>query len=52
MKKAEKPVDRSFDRLVSKLSEIEVLDHYEMMSVKGGDGNGGPIIIPPPPPIP
>jgi hypothetical protein len=41
-------ITRNFDQLLSKLSEIEILDLHEMSCVRGGDGegNGGePIII-------
>jgi hypothetical protein len=41
---------RNFDLLITKLSEIEILDLHAMSCVRGGDGeaNGGePIIITP-----
>lgn len=43
---------RNFDELVSILSEYQILDHNSLLSVRGGEGDGGEdiIIIPPKPP--
>ena len=46
--------NRNLGRLISKLSEDEILDLNSMMHVRGGsaDGDGStPIITPPPKPV-
>jgi len=54
MKKAGKKsvTGRSFDEVISKFSENEILNVYAMQLVKGGDGDGGGdvILFPPKPP--
>ncbi len=53
MKKSEKfqATIESFDRLISKFSEEEILNEQALSNVKGGEGNGSePIIIIPPKP--
>lgn len=53
MKRADKSSEttRNLDQLISKLSEIEILNTPAMSCVRGGTGEGGGdiIIIPPPP---
>jgi hypothetical protein len=53
MKTAEKLVktNRNSDRLISRLTGVEILDLNAMMYVRGGGGDGGgtTIIITPPP---
>ncbi len=44
-------VKNSIDELIAKFSEKQILNNYEKLTIRGGDGDGGGdiIIIPPPP---